>query len=78
MKVKEVLSIWTGWDSPDIFTVEESTADGRLVASKEMTGLDLVTGPLGDREIKRFGSCGKGTDGTWRHYVRIAAAEGGC
>jgi hypothetical protein len=73
MKVKEVLGIWTGWDSPDIFVVEEIAADGRLVASREMTGLELVTGPLGDREIERFGNCGKGADGTRRHYANIAA-----
>jgi hypothetical protein len=72
MKVKEVLDIWTGWDSPDIFRVEEIASDGTLLSSKEMTGLELVSGPLGDREIKRFGSFGKGADGVWRHYVNVA------
>jgi hypothetical protein len=73
MKVKEVLDIWTGWDSPDIFVVEEIASDGKRVALREMTGLELVTGPLGDREIKRFGSYGKGADGTWRHHASISA-----
>ena len=73
MKVKDVLNIWVGWDSPDIFTVHEISSEGRRIASHDMTGTELMDSHFAERSLKRFGSYGKGTDGTWRHYIEVAA-----
>lgn len=73
MIVKDVLELWTGWDSPDVFEVQEMSPEGRRISCCEMTGLELVQGRFSEREIKRFGSYGKGADGTWRHYAWVAA-----
>lgn len=73
MIVKDVLELWAGWDSPDVFEVYEMSPEGRRISCREMTGLELVQGHFSERELKRFGSYGKGADGTWRHYVWVAA-----
>ena len=73
MKAKDVLALWDGWDSPDLFTVYETSATGKLIARHDMTGVEFMESPLAQRHIKRFGSQGKGVDGVWRHYVQIAA-----
>lgn len=75
MKARDVLNVWTGWDSPDIFQVDEVAEDGRIVSSKEMTGLDFLNSPMADFEVRNFGSFGKGTDGKWRHYMIVAATQ---
>ncbi len=75
MKAKEILAVWDEWDSPDLFTVYEITATGKLVACHDMTGVEFEHSPLAERVMKRFGSQGKGTDGIWRHYVVIAAND---
>ncbi len=73
MIVKDVLDLWMGWDSPDVFKVEEISPEGRHVSCCEMTGLELVQGCFSERVLVRFGSYGKGAGGTWRHYVWVAA-----
>lgn len=75
MKAREVLDLWTGWDSPDRFTVTETAPDGRMVSDREMSGLEFVKSPLSEREVKRFGSygSGKGEGSAWWHHVEIAA-----
>lgn len=42
MKVKEVLEIWTGWDSPDVFEVREVASNGKIVSCYNMIGADEV------------------------------------
>lgn len=73
MKVKDVLELWSGWDSPDIFEIHEISQKGRRIASYNMTGLELMDSYFAERSLKRFGSYGKGTDGTWRHYIEVTA-----
>lgn len=73
MKAKDVLNIWTGWDSPDIFKVRVSAPDGSYVTCFEISGVELMKSPFAERELKLFGSCGKGEDGIWRHHIEVAA-----
>lgn len=73
MKAKDVLNIWTGWDSPDIFEVHETASNGRFISRHDMTGEEFMRSPWAERNLKRFGSHGKGTDGVWRHYIEVAA-----
>lgn len=73
MKAKDVLDLWAGWDSPDTFEVHEISQEGRRIASHNMTGLELMQSHFAERSLKRFGSYGKCTDGTWRHYIEVAA-----
>lgn len=75
MRARDVISIWRGWDSPDVFEVDEVSKEGRLVYYRGMTGLDFLNSELADREIRDFGTYGKGPDGTWRHHVVVAAEE---
>ena len=42
MKAKNVLNIWTGWDSPDIFEVHETAPNGRFISRHDMTGVEFV------------------------------------
>ena len=42
MKAKDVLALWMGWDSPDIFEVHEMSPEGRRIAVHSMTGLELM------------------------------------
>ena len=37
-----------------------------------MTGLELMESHFAERNLKRFGSYGKGEDRTWKHYIWIA------
>ena len=73
MKAKDALNIWAGWDSPDIFEVRETSSEGRIISRHDMTGSELMKSPWAERNLKRFGSYGKGEDGAWRHYIEIAA-----
>ena len=73
MKAKNILNIWTGWDSPDIFKVHVSAPDGSLVTCFETSGVELMTSPFVERELKLFGSYGKGEDGIYRHHIEVAA-----
>ena len=77
VKAKDVLTLWDGWDSPDIFEVREVSSKGRYIASHEMTGQELMESHFSERGLNRFGSYGKGADGTWRHHIEIAAKEAG-
>ena len=72
MKAKDVLALWMGWDSPDIFEVHEMSPEGRRIAVHSMTGLELMESYFAERNLKRFGSYGKGENGTWNHYIWIA------
>lgn len=71
MKVKDVLELWDGWDSPDTFEIHECSTEGRRIHHRNMTALELLNSPFAERNLKRFGSYGKGTDGTWKHYIEI-------
>ena len=73
MKAKDVLRIWDGWDSPDIFEVRETASNGQFVCQHDMTGVELMKSPWVERNLKRFGSREKGGDGIWRHYIEVAA-----
>ncbi len=73
MKAKDVLNIWTGWDSPDIFKVRVSGPDGIPVTCFEISGVEFMKCPFVERELKLFGSYGKGEDGIWLHYIEVAA-----
>lgn len=73
MKAKDVLNIWTGWDSPDIFQVHETVPNGRFISRHDMTGEEFMRSPWAERNLKRFGSHGKGANGVWRHYIEVAA-----
>lgn len=42
MKVKDVLNVWAGWDSPDIFEIRETAHNGKNVSCLNMTGVELV------------------------------------
>ena len=69
MKAKDVLDLWAGWDSQDLFKVREYSNSGTLIACRDMTGLDFMASPLAKCELKRFGTYNKSANGTWRHYV---------
>ncbi len=73
MKAKDVLEVWTGWDSPDIFEIRETTPKRKIIFRHFMCGAELIKSPFGERELKRFGSFGKKADGTWKHYIEIVA-----
>ena len=75
MKVKDVLELWDGWDSPDIFEVRENSKEGRYIPHDDMTALELLGSAFAVRNLKRFGSYGKQADGTWRHYIEIFPEE---
>ena len=72
MKAKDVLEIWDGWDSPDIFEVRETTSKNKIISRHYMSGVELMGSDFGERNLKRFGSFGKQSDGTWKHYIEIA------
>jgi len=72
MKAKDVLNIWTGWDSMDVFKVYVSAPDGSLVTRFEISGVEFMKCPFAEREVKLFGSYGKGEDGIWRHHIEVA------
>jgi len=72
MKAKDVLKIWSGWDSPDIFEVRETASNGQFISSHNMSGSELIKSIFGERTLKRFGSFGKQSDGTWKHYIEVA------
>ena len=73
MKVKDVLELWNGWDSPDIFEVREISPSGKFVSHRNMAGMELIKSPFGEHELKRFGSFGKQPDGTWKHHIEVVA-----
>lgn len=73
MKVKDVLAVWNGWDSPDIFEVRQIHSKGYLVSRDYMSGVELIKSCFGGRELKRFGSFGRQLDGTWKHYIEVAS-----
>lgn len=72
MKVKDVLNVWAGWESVDIFEFRETAHNGKIVSCLNMTGVELVKSHFAERELKRFGSLGKQSDESWKHYVEVA------
>lgn len=72
MKAKDVLEVWTGWDSSDIFEIRETTPKRKIIFRHYMCGAEIIS-HFGERELKRFGSFGKQADGTWKHYIEIVA-----
>ena len=48
MKAKDVLNIWTGWDSPDIFKVRVSGPDG-IAAEDRLIEYGISIAPAGIR-----------------------------
>lgn len=47
MKAKDVLEVWTGWDSPDIFEIRETTPKRKIISRHFMCGAELIKSPFG-------------------------------
>ena len=75
MTAKDVLNLWAGWDSQDLFDVREYSSSGTLIACRDMTGLDFMATPIAECKLKRFGTYSKNANGTWRHYVVLDAGS---
>lgn len=71
MVARDVLRLWSGWDSSDVFRVTVTTSGGELASLWELSGLALMRGPLSGLEMRWFGTLSHGDNGEWRHHVTV-------
>lgn len=70
MKIKDILNLWGGWNSPDVFEIWIKSRNENV----KITALELIEGQYGElnhTELIRFGTSGKKQDGHWEHYLWI-------